>query len=74
MYLDKLIDSVKRAQHLSYLRSLYESERTEVFCVPKVYAECVYDLQRLGLVTDDIRLTEAGKAVLWYQHMVEDPL
>lgn len=69
-----MFDDVKRAQHLSYLKAISEFTRSGVFWVPKVYVGCEQDLQQLGLITDDLRLTEAGKAVLWYQHIITDPL
>ena len=69
-----MFDSVKRAQQLSYLKAVEQFQRTNIFQEPAVYAGCFRDLEYLGLLTTNLRLTEAGKAVLWYQGIIADPL
>jgi hypothetical protein len=68
-----MADEIKRSDQIRLMEACAEFEKTGSFPPMFSYPNCGWDLVRQGLVTQDRKLTVAGKAALWFLDKGEDP-
>lgn len=68
-----MADVIKKSDQIRLLEACAELEATGNFPRIFTYPNCGWDLVRQGLVTQDRKLTVAGKAALWFLDKGDDP-
>ena len=66
-------DKLKQSDQLALLKTCAKFTETGEWDGKFVYPNCGWDLVLQGLVTEDKKITEAGKAVLWFTDNGPDP-
>lgn len=66
-------DVIKKSDQIRLLEACAKFEETGQFPPVFSYPNCGWDLVRQGLVTQDRKLTIAGKAALWLLDKGDDP-
>lgn len=68
-----MTDTIKRSDQIRLLEACAEFEKKGTFPPMFSYPNCGWDLVRQGLVTQDKKLTIAGRAALWFLDKGDDP-
>jgi hypothetical protein len=69
-----MADEIKRSDQVAMLKAYRDFTDTGTFKGIFAYPNCGNDLYRMGLLTDDGKVTDAARAALWLLGEGDDPL